>query len=112
MKPSIAIGVLVAVGLVLLLASPLEVSGHHYACWYNTDQNAHTYKKIDCKKKPAAASVEGCQEICDSQSKCRGIVYADYNWPSHKYCCFLKSTIDEDAFKDQQDRETCRKAFN
>eukprot|EP00244_Chara_vulgaris_P007838 TRINITY_DN2920_c0_g1_i3.p3 TRINITY_DN2920_c0_g1~~TRINITY_DN2920_c0_g1_i3.p3 ORF type:complete len:110 (-),score=11.90 TRINITY_DN2920_c0_g1_i3:483-812(-) len=108
MKLSIVIAALVAVGLVLLIASPSQVSGE-YTCWFTRDQNAHTYKKIDCKKNPSAASLEGCQEICDSQSRCRGVVYAVYNWPKHKYCCFLKSKMDMYGRKFQMDRHTCRK---
>ncbi|GBG81010.1 hypothetical protein CBR_g31566 [Chara braunii] len=110
LKPSTVLAAIVALGLVLI-ASPVQVSGQRrYLCWYNRDQNAYTFKKIDCKKQPTAATLEGCQEVCTSHgSKCAGIVFAVYNWPAGKHCCFLKSYMDFYGRQFQMDRHTCKK---
>eukprot|EP00244_Chara_vulgaris_P009840 TRINITY_DN4308_c0_g2_i2.p1 TRINITY_DN4308_c0_g2~~TRINITY_DN4308_c0_g2_i2.p1 ORF type:complete len:107 (-),score=8.23 TRINITY_DN4308_c0_g2_i2:457-777(-) len=105
MKLWTVIAVLVAVGLALLAAYPSEVAGT--SCYPNTDQNAYTLKRIDCKRNSHAASLHGCKRLCYRTRRCKGIVYATYNWPSGKYCCFLKSKIDEEKWAYQEDRTVC-----
>ncbi|GBG41532.1 hypothetical protein CBR_g83464 [Chara braunii] len=106
MKPAVPIVALVAIGLLLLVVYPPTVAGG-WICHPETDQNAYTRKKIDCNKFPGAASVSGCQALCDNDSKCYGIVYADINWPKGKFCCFLKSKIDPSKWQNQVGRTLC-----
>ncbi|GBG71341.1 hypothetical protein CBR_g8761 [Chara braunii] len=103
----------VAIGMVVLVAYAPTVAGARvYQCWHDTGHGPSTIKKIDCTKKPHAASVEGCQQKCDKLNKkteCEGMVYIhgpEY-WESGKFCCFLKRAIEEESMYPEVHHVTC-----
>ncbi|GBG84740.1 hypothetical protein CBR_g39118 [Chara braunii] len=103
MKTSTTIGILVAVGMVILALYPSTSMG--YDCFTEKDQDKHTYKKIDCTKDPVSRDLYGCQDRCNMELKCKAIVWASSDWKHGKYCCFLKSKTG--ARKHQWNRVTC-----
>ncbi|GBG71334.1 hypothetical protein CBR_g8755 [Chara braunii] len=100
----------VAIGMVVLVAYAPTVAGDGgYYCWSNYDHEPKTIKRINCKKNPHAASLHGCQQQCDMNEDCEGIVYINgvHNWKKGKICCFLKSDIEEERLEYQPHRTTC-----
>ncbi|GBG70308.1 hypothetical protein CBR_g6435 [Chara braunii] len=109
MKPSMGMAALAAVAFLLLVALYQPTVEGAYLCNPGKDQNEYTYKKINCLKVAGAVSYEGCRDTCGAEGKCKGFVHAAYDWSKGKYCCFLKSKVDESKFRSQAGRETCRK---
>ncbi|GBG85906.1 hypothetical protein CBR_g40718 [Chara braunii] len=92
----------VAIGMVVLVAYAPTVAGDGgYQCWAGMDHGPSTIKKINCKKNPHAASLDGCQQKCNMNANCGGIVFINggvQHWRKGKYCCILKSDIEEESF--------------